>query len=268
MSLDISVIVPTFRRPAQLTEAVRSALAEHGVGELLILDDSPEGSAREAALAIGDPRVSYHKRETPSGGNPAVVRNQGWPLAKGRFVVFLDDDDRVAPGGYDALAEALAKDPKAAMAFGRVEPFGTQGAQLAHEIAFFLDAAHRARNAQWSRSPASLTREMLFGAALFVTSAAMFRKEHLEALDGLDTATEMMDSTDFAVRAAARYTRVFVDRIVAQYRYDQHSLIHDAKSAERLRTAYRRMHATYKARRGALRFWLLKAYDRSVKRWW
>src|SRR5262249_9697815 len=99
MPPDISVVIPTFRRPRELVDAVHSALAQTGFSiEVLVVDDSPEGSAREAIAALDDPRVSYLKRSVPSGGSPALVRNDGWPRTSGRFVHFLDDDDRVAPG--------------------------------------------------------------------------------------------------------------------------------------------------------------------------
>ena len=90
---------PTFRRPTQVVEAVTSALGQEGVRvEVLVLDDSPEGSARAPIAALADARVTYRHRETPTGGNPSRVRNDGWPHARGRFVHFLDDDDHVAPG--------------------------------------------------------------------------------------------------------------------------------------------------------------------------
>src|SRR5688500_13349027 len=96
---EVSVIVPTFRRPQPLVEAVRSALAQEGPSvEVLVLDDSPEGSAREPLLAaIDDRRLRYLRQERPSGGNPGLVRNAGWPLTRGRYLHFLDDDDRLQP---------------------------------------------------------------------------------------------------------------------------------------------------------------------------
>src|SRR5260221_10766659 len=105
---DVSVIVPTFRRPVQLKEAIASALAQSEVSlEVIVVDDSPEGSARAAVEGLGDARVRYLKHEPPSGGVPGRVRNAGWPLAQGRFVQFLDDDDRVAEGAHQAMVEAL-----------------------------------------------------------------------------------------------------------------------------------------------------------------
>ncbi len=70
-AIDITTVVPTFRRPQQVGEAVRSALAQEGVSiEVRVIDDSPEGSAREAVEAIGDARVTYSKRDTPRADGP------------------------------------------------------------------------------------------------------------------------------------------------------------------------------------------------------
>ena len=268
MPADVSVIIPTFRRPDLLAEAVCSALAQDGVVvEVLVFDDSPEGSAEEAVRAIDDPRVAYHKRAAPSGGRPALVRNEGWPLSAGRYVAFLDDDDRVVPDGYRALVQALDAKPAAALAFGRVAPFGADGAQLSHELAFFLDAAHRARRAHWSNSRLHFASGLLFDGALFVTSATLVRRAHLEALGGLDPATDLIDSTDLGVRAARGQGCLFVDREVVEFRYDAGSLIHGPEAAERMRQAYRAMHASYRKRYGVLEFTALKIFARSFKRW-
>src|SRR4051812_14024794 len=131
---DVSVVIPTFRRPQALREALESVLAQEGVQvEVRVLDDSPEGSARETVEGFGDARLTYVKREVPTGGDPAVVRNEGWPAARGRYVHFLDDDDRVAAGAYRAMVGALDANPRAGMVFGRVDPFGNDAEVLAHQ---------------------------------------------------------------------------------------------------------------------------------------
>ena len=54
---DVSVITPTFRSEKQVVESVQSALAQKGVSvEVIVLDDSPDGSARSAVESIRDAR--------------------------------------------------------------------------------------------------------------------------------------------------------------------------------------------------------------------
>src|ERR1700722_5180156 len=97
VTIDVSVIIPTFRRPKLLLEAVASALEQADASvEIFVIDDCPEASAEKIINHIADRRVTYLKNPIPSGGVPSIVRNIGWPLARGTFVHFLDDDDQVA----------------------------------------------------------------------------------------------------------------------------------------------------------------------------
>src|ERR1700753_976337 len=124
MSVEISVIIPTFRRPALLREAIESVLAQTQVPlEIIVIDDSPEGSAAAVVAEFSD-SVCYIKNPQPTGGIPSVVRNLGWPTARGRFIHFLDDDDRVPAGHYRAAIAAFESNPGVGVVFGRVAPFG------------------------------------------------------------------------------------------------------------------------------------------------
>jgi glycosyltransferase involved in cell wall biosynthesis len=113
MSVEISVIIPTFRRPAELREAVQSVLSQPNVDlEIIVVDDSPEGSAREVIEEINDPRVTYLKNPQPTGGMVSKVRNLAWPKAQGAYIHFLDDDDVVPQGHYDAIKRHFQRIPK------------------------------------------------------------------------------------------------------------------------------------------------------------
>jgi hypothetical protein len=52
------------------------------------------------------------------------VRNLGWPLTRGAFVHFLDDDDIVPGGHYAAVKAAFEQRSSVGLVFGRIEPFG------------------------------------------------------------------------------------------------------------------------------------------------
>ncbi len=261
MPLDVSIIVPTFRRPAQLAQAIRSALAQEFVTvEVVVLDDSPEGSARSVVEGINHPRVRYVLRETPSGGRPAVVRNEGFTLSKGRYVHFLDDDDRLAPGASAALVGALDHNRRAGVAWGRVVPFGDDPQALGERAAWFERAAELAREAPGRyRTVATI----LFKGALMVNSACMIRRSCFNTLGGFDPTLRVYEDVDFWMRAIRTFGHMFVDCPILQYRTGASSLIHDLHGDwTPVRECYEQIQRKYRAEHGWWEYAALNLYAR------
>lgn len=101
--MKFSIITPTYKRGEKLTRAIQSVLAQtHADWELIIINDSPgDASYRDVVSSIQDPRICYYINDKNSGVN--FSRNRGLDAlsADSRWVIFLDDDDYLAP---DALA--------------------------------------------------------------------------------------------------------------------------------------------------------------------
>lgn len=99
----ISVIIPTFKRPALLGRAISSALnaAPNGDVEVVVVPNGPDTSWKHIAeVHRGNVRVHWHYLAT---GNACVARNQGLALARGKYVRFLDDDDYLYPAASSQL---------------------------------------------------------------------------------------------------------------------------------------------------------------------
>jgi len=268
MSPDITVVIPTFRRPLQLMEAVRSVLAQQGLQiEVIIVDDSPEASAEEAVAGLADSRVSYRKMAQPSMGRPALVRNAGWPEARGRFVHFMDDDDHMAEGAYATLIGALEAKPKIGVAFGRIEPFGDDPHELQLQQAYFQKAASRARMSQRLRSRSLMVANLLFMSSVLVTSACIIRRECLPSLKGYDSDCVLNEDVDFYLRAIRRFGYIYVDQVVMHYRTGEPSLMHDRDGEESLICTYKHIYGKYAAEYGAAELLALKVLARTMLRW-
>lgn len=102
----ISVIVPVYKVERYLDACVSSVLAQTFEDfEVILVDDgSPDGCpALCDAWVQKDPRVRVIHREN---GGLSAARNTGIEAAKGRFLTFLDSDDRLEPDtlrrAYDA----------------------------------------------------------------------------------------------------------------------------------------------------------------------
>lgn len=251
---DVSVITPTFRRERELCEAIDSALKQEGVSvEVIVLDDSPEASARSTVEAFEDPRVRYIARERPSQGKPALVRNEGIHLANGRYLYFLDDDDHVLPGGLRALVSALEERPEAGVAFGRVECFGPDPEILRRYRAWFDWAGDTALLV--SKSSWLTVGTILFRGTLIINSACLMRREVALRLEGYDPSLPYYEDVEFHARGIRQFQHVFVNRPVLHYRTGRPSLIHDLQGNNQpIADSYRIMHAKYKARHGALEY--------------
>ena len=267
MPAELSVIIPTFRRPLQLTEAVQSVLSQEGVSlEVIVLDDSPEHSARETIARIGDSRVTYVARAEPSGGKPALVRNEGWRMARGTFVHFLDDDDRVSPGAYPAMLGALKANPRKGLVFGRIEPFGEDAVEVAREAEFFRDGARRAAIAARTRSRRWMVANLLFYNTPLVNSACMIRRTCVDALGGYDPKLPVLEDVEFYVRAIRRFGCVFLDRVTLEYRFQGDSLMHRQTDQTHNLEAYRMMYSKYSAAYSRAELFAIKVFSRTLLR--
>ena len=266
-SPDITVLIPTFRRPALLREAIDSALAQQGVSvEIVVVDDSAEGGARDTVASIADARITYLHNDPPSGGRPALVRNAGLHLARGRFIHFLDDDDRAVPGFYRAAVTAFEANPNKGVVFGGIEPFGDDPKALAHERAFFADAGRRARVGYRTRSRRFMTAMLLFQNTVLVNSACMIRRECIQSIGGYSSDVIFNEDVEFYARAIRRFGCVFLNRPVLQYRILSDSLMHGRDDDRQIAESYRRMYARYRSTNGAGELFALKVFSRTLLR--
>ncbi len=267
---EVSVIIATFRREKLVLEALASALSQDGVSvEAIVVDDSPDASARKAIESVRDPRVRYLVHAPPTGGKPGSVRNEGARHARGRFVHFLDDDDRLADGALRALVDALTNSPHLGMAFGRVVPFGDNERILARETAYFDRAARNAARIRGRKLRFAL--QMLFGEGLFVNSACMVSREVFSASGGYDTSLAIAEDTEFYLRVGRAHGFAFVDRPVLHYRTGGESLTSAVKSGgwdERVLVTYGTMYEKYRRDFGVSEFLALKVLGRLSRLPW
>jgi glycosyltransferase involved in cell wall biosynthesis len=258
MKPDISVIIPTFRRQAQLAEAIDSVLAQAGVTcEIRVVDDCPDGSAEETVRRYGDRVAAYTRSPRPSGGRPALVRNLGWADAEADIIHFLDDDDVVPAGHYaDALA-VFEQRPDIGVVFGKIEPFGD--ADISGERDYFADAHRRARKYRAMGPKLGFSAAMFFQDTLLVCSAAMIRKRCVAEIQGFDDKPAIAEDVDFYARAIRRFGAVLLDRTSIHYRIGP-SLMRKPDRQPLIEASYQDIHQRYRREHGAVDFYAMKAF--------
>lgn len=162
--VQVSVVVPTFRRPQLLDQCIKALVAQDldpSIFEVLIVDDGADPDTRRAVERWhhGYPNVRYVPVPGPAHG-PAAARNLGWQAAVGEIIAFTDDDCLPQPGW---LRSGLATfDRNVVAAWGRlVMPIPR-------------------KPTDYEKNAARLAR------AVFVTANCFCRRKALEETGGFD----------------------------------------------------------------------------------
>ncbi len=111
-----SIIIPAYNYGRFVGRAIESALEQDGEDfEVLVIDDGSTDDTRQVVARYED-RVSYFHH---ANRGQSATRNRGIDLAHGRYLIFLDADDRLLPEALSHLRGAIEEDPEAGMIFGQ-----------------------------------------------------------------------------------------------------------------------------------------------------
>jgi glucosyl-dolichyl phosphate glucuronosyltransferase len=124
MSLDVSVIVCTWNRASMLEEALGRLLQlqppSHIHWELVVIDNNSDDHTRAVAQALIGRLPLRYIFESQQGLSRA--RNRGVAEARGRLLLFMDDDVIVDPGWLAAMYESSCRHPRGGVFGGPVTP--------------------------------------------------------------------------------------------------------------------------------------------------
>ena len=112
--MKLSVVIPSRDKQALLARtlaALRGQQPGTDAWEIVVVDDGSVDGTGEmlAELAVTEPRLRVVS--PPRNVGRAAARNLGWRHAKGRWILFLDDDILAPPGLLRAHLEVLEADP-------------------------------------------------------------------------------------------------------------------------------------------------------------
>ena len=108
-----TVVVPVYNPGDDIDDCIRSLLAQSLPSEeyevVFVDDGSTDGTgARLDALAAEHAHV--HVRHIPNSGWPGRPRNVGMDMARGEFVLFVDNDDWLEPEALERLHATAVRD--------------------------------------------------------------------------------------------------------------------------------------------------------------
>lgn len=226
----VSVIIPCHNAAPFVGEAIESVLAqEWPYTEVVVVDDASTDGSWAVIQRYG---ADVTALRLAANGGAARARNRGAAVARGRWLLFLDADDRISPDAVMRLAETARRSPGA----------------LVHCAWRYLvrdeAGAWVPRNPVRHQPSGDPLRDWLEG-CFVPTCSLLWPREVYLATGGWDEALTLNDDGDLAMRALAAGARL-VPAAGGEGFYRRHgaervSLSADVGSEAKLRSGMRVM---------------------------
>lgn len=195
----VSIVVATSRPSPFLRAALDSVVAQtHGDWELVIVDDGSPEPGELDAVAADYPGVRIIHQDNAGS---SVARNVGVAASSGPYLVFLDDDDLMAPRRLELQVRSLVERTESVAGYCRMHSINEDG----HEI-YAADQV------------AATQRELLRRDVGVLLPNLMIKRTTVERIGGFHPAFRRAQDLDLILRAAADGPFAFVDEVLVSYR--------------------------------------------------
>lgn len=222
--ITVSIIVPLFNGARFVHETLRTALDQSFTHlEVVVIDDgsTDDGPAVVQRIAAEDGRVTFVAK---GHSGIAATRNEGLAHCdpSSRYVLFLDQDDILAPDLVQVLVSALAARPDAVGAYA-IADYIDQHGEPWHEGQFADRMRHRrvVHGNDWVDLPPTadvLWQDLFWSNHLYPPSAVLLRRDIVSEVGGFDAAYEVADDWDLMIRVARRGPLLVHDEVRVGYR--------------------------------------------------
>lgn len=180
----ISVVVPTVGRQS-LKRTIQSILNQDipkDSIEIIVVNDS--GNTLDASFdELSDPRVTI---VTTNKRRQSIARNTGAALARGKYLLFLDDDDWLEPNALVTLFDIMVANPNFVVAYGGVS---------------FVDKTGKLLGSLNLGVSGNCASHMLAG-ALILLGSAIIRTDSFFAIGGFNPALTISEEIELFRRLA------------------------------------------------------------------
>ncbi len=203
----VTAAIPTYNRARFLPEAIESVLGQTFEDvEIVIVDDgSTDDTARVVEPYLGRLRYVRQENQGRSAARNAAIRE-----ARGRYVSFLDSDDRWLPHKLESHVALLEAEPDVGLVHGHVDVIDDDGRPMPG----LTEYHHRIWNAA-HREPVTYAGYVL--ECRCFSSATTFRRSVFDEV-GLYDPSLALDDYELYLRVALDSRIVFVPTSVTEYR--------------------------------------------------
>jgi glycosyltransferase involved in cell wall biosynthesis len=195
----ITIVMPSYNQGQFIAEAIDSVLAQdYPAVEFTVIDGGSTDTTLDVLRSYGE-RV--HWTSGPDKGQSDAI-NRGFLAASGKYIAWLNSDDRYVPGAISRAVEMLEADQSAALVYGNGEYINRDGVvtETPTEV-----------------QPWSMERLLNYGDFVFQPSAFFRRDAYLE-VGGLNLDLHYCMDYDLWIRLGQKYQVRYVQQTLSQAR--------------------------------------------------
>ena len=200
----VSIVIPTWNPGHFLLEAIASA--EYSVGnvsaELIIVDDGSD--SRDSMLLLSALRQAGYRVVSQRHSGLSSARNRGFDSSKAKYVIPLDDDNRLLPPYFDQGLSLLEKDIALGWVYGDQLNFGADSST--HQPGDFDLKQLRSKN--------------------YIDACCLIRKSMWHSVGGYDPLMPALEDWDFWLKCSANeWSGQYLHMPCFEYRVRENSLL-------------------------------------------
>lgn len=199
----VSIVIPCYNQGRFLGEAIESALHQsYPQVEVIVVDDGSTDNTQEVIAAHAVHAEVHNIYQENQGAS--VARNRGIRASTGRYLVFLDSDDRLLPQALEVGVKQMHDHLDCAMAFGRYRTIAADGSLLQSREYPVVQIDHY--------------RQLLLSNYIHTPSTVIFRRTVFETVKGFEALFKGAEDYDLYLRIARYFAIVGHEELVADYR--------------------------------------------------
>src|SRR2546423_219575 len=212
----VSVIIPCYNHAQFLSQAIESVLAQSYLNfEVVVVDDGSTDNTAEVARCYS---AVFYVRQKNAGLSSA--RNTGLQQSRGKFLVFLDADDRLLSHALETGIKSVREHPECAFVSGHCRVIDSSGGILSSPRQLRVEHEH-------------YIRLLRGGAYIWCPATVLYRRQIFDFVHGFNPDLNPVADYDLYLRITRDFPVYSHNRIVAEYRQHPSNMSRDVSKMKR-----------------------------------